>query len=256
MRWVATALLATAAMVVAAEPAPLSATRTEARLEGRALPDIPLRLANGHERMLSELGQGEALLVTFFYGRCSGVCQPFLEWIKNATGQVGGLGKDYQVLALSFDEADTVADLRAQADAFGLLDNPHWHFAVAEHTALARITGALEFWYRRQPGSTQYDHGSLLVAVRDGRVIRALSGGPGQTQRLRELVWELRGRVMPYYPVRGEPTLRCLAFDPRTGALHMDWGMLLLIMPALASLATALVLFRPRRQRFGTTRPY
>ncbi len=247
-------LLAPAATgVVAAEPARLPATRAEARIEGRSVPDIPLQLANGDERMLSELGQGQALLVTFFYGRCAGVCQPFLEWIDDATTQVGGLGKDYRVLALSFDEADTVADLRTQARAFGLLDNPHWYFAVAEHAALAQITGALEFWYRRQSASKQYDHGSLLVAVRDGRVIRALSGGPGQTQRLRELVWELRGRVMPYYPVKVEPALRCLAFDPRTGALHLDWGMLLLVVPALAALAAALVLFRPGRHRLGAT---
>jgi cytochrome oxidase Cu insertion factor (SCO1/SenC/PrrC family) len=74
-------LLAPAATgVVAAEPARLPATRAEARIEGRSVPDIPLQLANGDERMLSELGQGQALLVTFFYGRCAGVCQPFLEW--------------------------------------------------------------------------------------------------------------------------------------------------------------------------------
>jgi cytochrome oxidase Cu insertion factor (SCO1/SenC/PrrC family) len=249
------ALLALAATLAAAEIAPPPATRAEARLEGRAVPDIPLRLADGHERMLSDLSQGQALLVTFFYRRCAGVCMPFLEWINNATTEVGGLGSDYQVLALSFDEADTVADLRAQARIFGLLENRNWHFAVTDQAALADITGALDFWYRRQGSSNQYDHGSLLVAVRDGRVIRALSGGPGQTQRLRELVWELRGRVASYYAVDKEPMLRCLDFDPRTGALRLDWGMLLLVAPALTSLAAAMTVFRPRRHRPSLLQP-
>lgn len=244
-------LSALAAAPAAAQAPLLPATRAEARIEGRAVPDIALRLADGRERMLSELGRNQALLVTFFYRRCAGVCTPFLQWIDEATAEVGGIGHDYRVLALSFDEADTVADLQAQARTFGLLENANWHFAVTGRDSLAQIAGALEFWYRRQPDSDQFDHGSLLVAIRDGRVIRALSGGPGQTRRLRELVWELRGRVVPYYETDNAPALRCVDFDPRTGTLRLDWGMLLLVAPALVSLAAAMALFRPLRSRRG-----
>lgn len=223
----------------------MAATRAEARLEGRVVPDIPLRLSDGRELMLSEVGRGQDLLLTFFYRRCAGVCTPFLQWIADATAAVGGLGTDYRILALSFDQADGVEQIAAQARALGLQDHPNWQFAVTGQDALANITGALEFWYRRQPDSNQYDHGSLLAAVRDGRVVRALSGGPGETQRLRELIWELRGRVMPYYPVSSGPVLRCLSFDASDGSLRLDWGMLLLVLPALASLGAVLVVFRP-----------
>lgn len=233
----------------ATEQRPLSAVRAEGRIEGRTVPDIPLKLADGRKLTLSELAEEQALLVTLYYRRCTGICTPFLMWIDNATRDVGGLGQDYQVLALSFDNADTAADLRAQARTFGLLDNPDWHFAVTGRNALAQFGGALEFWYQRRPDSDQYDHNSLLVAIRDRRVVRALSGGPGQTQRLRELVWELRGRIMPYYPVDDGPVLRCLAFDASTGTVHVDWGMLLLVAPALAALTAVLALFRPGRRR-------
>lgn len=239
----------------AATAAPaLSATQAQARIEGRAVPDIPLRLADGRETTLFELGRERALLVTFFYSRCTGVCTPFLQWIGEATAEVGGLGSEYMVLALSFDEADSAAQLRAQAQALGLSGNRDWQFAITDRAALAAITGALEFWYRRTPDAQQYDHDSLLVAIRDGQVIRALGGGPGQTQRLRELVWELRGRVAPYYPVQREPALRCLAFDARTGSSHLSWGMLVLVLPALAALAASLVLFRPGRGSEGAGR--
>jgi len=227
----------------------LPTTRAEARIEGRAVPDIPLQLADGHERTLFELGDERALLVTFFYRRCTGVCTPFLQWVADATTEVGGLGTDYRVLALSFDEADTAGQLRAQARALGLLESADWHFAVASQADVAEIAGALDFWYRRQVDTEQFDHDSLLVAVRNGRVIRALNGGPGQTQRLRELVWELRGRVMPYYPVKNEPAVRCVSFDARSGELHIDWGMLLLVAPALVALTATLVLFRSRGAR-------
>lgn len=226
-------------------PGSMAAARAESRLEGRLVPDIPLRLSDGRELMLSELGRGQDLLLTFFYRRCAGVCTPFLHWVAEATAEVGGLGTDYRILALSFDEADGVEQIAAQARALGLQDHPSWQFAVTGQDALADITGALEFWYRRQPDSSQYDHGSLLAAVSDGRVVRALTGGPGETQRLRELIWELRGRIMPYYPVSSGPVLRCLSFDSSDGSLKLDWGMLLLVLPALASLGVVLVLFRP-----------
>jgi cytochrome oxidase Cu insertion factor (SCO1/SenC/PrrC family) len=230
-------------------PANEPRARIEARLEGRRVPDIPLQLADGRSTTLAELGRRTPLLVTFFYRRCAGVCTPFLHWIDNATEDVGGLGEDYEVLALSFDDADTAADLRRQAEAFGLHDHPHWHFAITSREALAEISGALDFWYRQVEGGNQYDHGSLLAAVRHGRVLRALSGGPGQTQRLRELVWELRGRVVPYYAVEGGPAMRCVEYDPVTGQLRPNWGLLILVLPAICALLAAAWAFRPGTRR-------
>lgn len=243
------AILAFGVDAQAVDPAAIPTARAEARLSGREVPDIPLTLADGRQTTLAELGRSGPLLVTFFYRRCSGMCTPFLQWIDDATTAVGGLGKDYRVLALSFDEADTVGDLRAQARAFGLLQHPDWHFAVTGHADLARITGALDFWYREMEGSDQFDHGSLLAAVRDGRVIRALTGGPGQTQRLRELIWELRGRIAPYYAIEGGPAVRCVDFDPVTGRSRLNWSIVLLVLPALCSLFAAAWAFRPDRTR-------
>lgn len=249
----AASLLLLAALATAGPPAAgagdsadVPTARIEARLEGRQVPDIPLQLADGRRTTLAALGRDKPLLVTFFYRRCAGVCTPFLQWIDDATREVGGLGQDYRVLALSFDDADTVADLRRQAKAFGLLGHPDWHFAVTSRTALAEITGALDFWYREVEGSNQYDHGSLLAAVRHGRVVRALTGGPGQTQRLRELAWELRGKVVPYYAVEGGPALRCVEYDPASGKLRPNWSLLILVLPAICALLAAAWAFRPR----------
>ena len=72
---------------------------------------------------------------------------------------------------------------------------------------------------------------------------------PNGNERFRELVWELRGSFIPYYRVPGQTPLRCLVFDPRTGETRLDWGMLLLVLPALTAIALALAVFiRPLRQ--------
>ena len=235
------------AQVAGRQSSPL---RDEVRLVDRRLPDMPLRLGDGRLVQLSSLWRDTPLLVTFFYHRCAGTCAPFLRLIQNAVQEVGGLGRDYRVLALSFDEADTVADMRLQADAMGLEHDPNWLFAVAESGDIEQLTSKLEYAYWRDPSNGQYDHESLLVAVDQGRVIRALLGYPMPLSRFRELAWELRGSFVPYYEAPGEALLRCFQFDPRTGGSRPDWGLLLLLTPALTAIAVALALFiRPARRR-------
>lgn len=221
----------------------VGAARAESRLAGRAVPDIPLTLADGRRVQLAELWRDKPLLVTLYYRRCAGICMPFLEWVRDAVRAVGGLGSDYRVLALTFDAAETTADLRAQAAALGLLASPEWSFGVAGKDAVARVAAALDYGYRLDPATQQYDHNSLLVGVDRGRVVRALLGTPSGTQRLRELVWELRGSFVSVYRVPGRTLLRCLSFDPLTGKTRLDWGLLLLVLPAFGALGLALATF-------------
>jgi cytochrome oxidase Cu insertion factor (SCO1/SenC/PrrC family) len=244
-----TAALALALATPSLAQAPVEGlSRAESRLADRAVPDIPLRLADGRTLRLSELADGKPLLVTFFYRRCTGVCTPLLEWVRDAVRAVGGLGSDYRVLALSFDDADTVADLRAQADAIGASTSPHWAFAIADRDAIARVTGAVDFWFRRDPVSGQYDHPALLVALDSGRVVRAMLGGPGADERFRELVWELRGAFIASYRIPGQTPFACAVFDPRTGENRLDWGMALLALPGLAAIGAALAVFAGHRK--------
>ncbi len=229
-----------------------SVSRIESRLPGRLVPDLPLQLADGRSLRLTELAAGKPLLVTFFYRRCTGVCVPLLEWLRESVRSVGGLDADYRVLALSFDDADTAADLRAQAAALGLLDTAGWSFAVAERDAVAQLAGVLDFWYQPDPVTGQFDHPALVVAMDRGRVVDAIVGGPGGSRRLRSLVATLRGEFISAYPLPQQVPFRCLTFDPATGTMRLDWGMALLVLPALAAMAVVFVLFGPvarRRQR-------
>ena len=228
-----------------------TAARAEDALAGRALPDIALRFADGQVVPLSRLWGDKPLLLTFYYRRCAGSCTPFLEWVRDAVRTVGGLGRDYRILALTFDDSETNADLRAQAVALHLAGAPHWYFAVASKADLAHLAAALDYSYRLDPSTRQYDHNSLLVGIEQGRVVRALLGTPLGGARLRELVWELRGGFVPMYQLPGRALLRCLAFDPQSGRVHPDWGLLLLLVPAGGAISAALLLFSGGRRRNG-----
>ncbi len=224
-------------------------TPPPARLIGRDVPDIELTLADGRRTPLASLWSGQTLLVTFFYRRCSGICTPFLERVRTASREVGGLGSDYRVLAISFDEADGLPDLEAQAAALGLDDDPHWHFARAAPGQLERLVDALEFAYQADAVRGQYDHDALLVAVADGRVVRTLLGSPLDTAPLHELLWELRGRHIPYYRLGDSGPVRCFRFDPLDGTLRPAAGLLVLLLPAALALVLSLAVFAPGRHR-------
>lgn len=217
--------------------------RAESRLGGRTVPDIPVTLADGRRVQLADLWRDGPLLLTFYYRRCTGTCTPFLEWVRDAVQAAGGLGSDYRVLALTFDDAETTADLRAQAAALRLLATPHWDFAVAAQADVARVAAAVDFGYRLDPATLQYDHDSLLIGIDRGRVVRALFGTPEGNDRLRELVWELRGVFLPVYRVPGNTLLRCFRFDARSGRVRLDWGLFLLVLPGVGAICLALLMF-------------
>jgi cytochrome oxidase Cu insertion factor (SCO1/SenC/PrrC family) len=240
-RFAACVLCALASVCTAAPPSTI--LRDEARLLRRTLPDAELRLADGRVTRLSTLWQDRPLLLTLFYRHCTGTCFPSLLLLRDAAARVGGLGRDYRVLGLSFAESDTAEDMRAQAAALGLEHDPNWLFAVGSRQDVQHIADALGFWFRFDSASGQYDHPTLLVAVERGEVVRALYGYPISGERFRELVWELRGRFVPYYQIPGQSALRCFEFDPRSGGLRPDWGMLLLLAPGLSALAAAAGMF-------------
>lgn len=248
--WVSAACLLALPVAAAGANAELPETvsRAEGRLLNRSVPDIPLQLADGRTVAMSSLWQDKPLLVTFFYRNCHGICSPFLAWVRNGVREDSGLGRDYRILALSFGEQDTVADMRSQGDALGIND-PDWLFAIADREALARVIEALEFWYRLDPATGQYDHTALLVAVEDGRVKRALVGGAGFAERFRVMARELRGEFIRSYALPSQIAWRCFSFDPVSGRMYVDWGLLILGLPALTSATLTLGLFRHRPRR-------
>jgi cytochrome oxidase Cu insertion factor (SCO1/SenC/PrrC family) len=228
---------------VSAGGTPASVFRTETRVAEHVLPDAELRLGDGRIMLLSTLWRERPLLLTLFYRHCAGTCIPSLLLIRDAAARSGALGRDFRVLALSFANSDTAEDMRTQAAALGLQNDPNWLFAVGRTEDVQRIADALGFWFRRDLVTGQYDHPTLLVAVDQGRVVRALLGYPIPAERFGELVWELRGRFVPYYRLPGQSWLRCFEFNGRTGAMRPDWGLLLLLAPGMTAIFVAIGVF-------------
>ena len=223
---------------IAAPRDPRADPPDEDRFLNVPLPDIPITPAAGAATRLSAIGRGRPLLFTFVFTRCAGVCSPFLmSWRAAATS------RSFHRLVLSFDPRDTVDDMAATARHLGLDMNPDWTFAIAAPDDVRRLAETTGFWYDWDERRQQFDHPAMIAAVREGRIVRLLVGGTVSARRLDDVLREADGEFVASYPLPGRVLFRCVNYDPRTGTFAVDWGFLLLLVPAAACTIVTSVMF-------------
>ncbi len=221
----------------------------EGRLLYRLLPDARLQSADGAVQTLAALWRETPLLLVFAFARCAGVCSPLLLQLRDAAERVGGVGRGYRILVVSFDSADTPEQLAAFARRSGI-GRDGWLFATAEPSALASLLEAVGFWYSPIAGTDQYDHPAMVVGVRNGRVIRVHVGALIRTAELRAILRELQGEPVLAYPLpTADLPFRCYGYNPETGALTVEWGTVLLFAPTLVGVVAVWWVFVRQRRR-------
>lgn len=221
----------------------------EDRVLYRTLPDAPLFADSGISYRLSQIWDDKPLILAFTFTRCAGVCYPFAFSLREAVEIVGGLGDEYRVVVISFDPLDTPKTLQGMRRRLGIEDNKDWILATTTPQALEELVNATGFWYRRVEGTDQYDHPAMLVGVRKGRIVRLQVAPTLSNSMVRAVVRELKGDRVLSYPLP-DPRIpfRCFGYDPKTGALRMDWGMLILIVPTIVGFSLASLLFYTTRR--------
>jgi protein SCO1/2 len=187
------------------------------------------------------------VLLTLVFTRCAGVCSPYLRALHAADAQLGA-PSDLRRVVLSFDPRDTVEDMRQTAAHMGIAGSSDWIFGVATPEDIGRVTRAAGFWFAWDAAREQFDHPAMLVAIREGRVVRLLVGGTVTAARLAEVLHEARGQFVASYPLPGQVRFRCFEYDPATGRSTLGWGATLLLVPAAVAASGTLLLFG-RRQR-------
>jgi protein SCO1/2 len=203
--------------------------------------------AHGRTVPLSDLWQRRPLLLVMVFASCAEICPPFLNSLDQAVDKVGGAGERYDVVVLSFAARDTFEDMERLARMHGLESAPGWTFGVTSPAEAQRLARSIGVWTRWDPGRRQVDHPAVLAAIDRGRVVRLLVGATVPPRRLREVVWELRHDFVPTYPLPSEKVLfRCFGYDPETGRLSLEWGILLLLVPGLFMVVCTAWIFRAR----------
>lgn len=221
----------------------------ESHLFGREVPDVALRFADGRDGRLSDLWADRPVFLSLVFSRCAGICSPYLGLLRDTVDQVGGVGERYQMVVISFDVRDRPEDMVALAKHHGLENDQGWTFAIpASSKDLMALCQSLDFDYRWDEKRQQFDHPAITVALRRGKFVRLSVGEAISSGRFKDMLADAWGEFVPIYPAPGErgALFRCFDYDPERG-FTPNWGMLFLVLPGVAALAVAAVMFTTAR---------
>ena len=227
----------------AGRPAALEGIGIDQRL-GEPLPlDVPLRDETGRAVTLGDYFGAKPVVLVMTYFECPMLCTLVLNGLtKTLKTMAFEPGKEFDVVAVSFDPRDTpataakkkatyVAEYGRPATAAG------WHFLTGDEAAIARVAAATGFRYRWVPEEKQFAHAAaIMVATPDGRLARYFYGIDYAPRDLRLGLVEAADHKIG--SAVDALLLFCYRYDPTTG----KYGAIALNLIRLGGVATVLAL--------------
>jgi len=120
-------------------------------------------------------------ILNLVYYRCPGTCSPLMWGVSKFIDAVDlEMGKDYQVLTISFDPTENIdLGIKKKANYVSSLKHKdradYWYFFVTDSANIANLSESVGFHYRWI--NTAYVHPTGLIALAaDGKITRYLRG--------------------------------------------------------------------------------
>jgi len=237
-------------------PGSLEGIGIDQRLDESLPLALPFRDEAGRAVTLGDYFGKRPVVLALVYYNCPMLCTQVLNGLVASLNVMSlEAGKDFDVVAVSFDPRETPAMAAAKKEAY-LSRYKHpaaaqgWHFLTGDAASVAALTKAAGFRYRYDEELEQFAHASaIVVATPQGRLARYFYGIEYAPRDLRlGLVEASAGRI-------GTPVdsilLYCFHYDPASG----KYGPVVVNMVRLAGLATvvliaaAIVMMSRRRAR-------
>ena len=205
-----------------ARPAILKDVGIDQKL-GAPIPlDLIFQDEQGRPVRLGQYFGARPVVLVLAYYNCPMLCTQVLNGVLSSMRALSfDAGKEFQVVAVSFDPRDRPADAAAKkAPYVREYGRPGaeqgWHFLTGGPGSIARLTQAAGFRYKYDDAIGQFAHASaIFVLTPDGRISRALYGIEYAPRDLRLALIEASDRKI------GTPVdqllLYCYHYDPKIG---------------------------------------
>jgi protein SCO1/2 len=207
---------------------------------------VPLDLAfNDESGQLITLRRyfGKPVILALVYYQCPSLCNMVLNGlVRSVKGLSLTSGKDYEVVAVSFDPRETPEMARAKKQTYMKEYNRPgneggWHFLTGDEAASKALAASVGFQFVYDTMTNQYAHGSgIILLTPEGRTARYFFGidYPARDVKL-GLVEASNNRI-------GSPIdqveLYCFHYDPANG----KYGLVIMNVLRLGGLLTLGVL--------------
>ncbi|MBN2337145.1 MAG: SCO family protein [Acidobacteria bacterium] len=220
------------------------------RLGARVALDVPLRDESGAEVTLGQFDERPVILI-FNYFSCPGICPTMLNNMVSVVNRLEAEpGKDYDIVAVSFDPADTpVLAREKKANYLNRMRRPFppgaWRFLTGTGENTRKVADSTGYRYLRQ-GEMFAHPGAIILLTPDGIISRYIYGTSYVPADVEMAIKEAAGgRVRPTI---SRVLAFCYTYDPegRTYVLsvtRLAGGLILLLVVVFV----VLVLRRSRR---------
>jgi protein SCO1/2 len=213
--------------------------------------DLQLNDETGQKVTLKSLIDKPTVL-TLNYFRCAGICTAQLNNLTRTLNEIElEPGKDFQVITVSFDPADTPEVAAGKrTNYFKLMKRPFpplaWRFLTGDAASTKRLTDAVGFKFKRQ-GDMFLHPGALIILSPQGKVTRYMYGITYLPVDLQMAIDEAKSGLVR--PTISKALSFCYSYDP-TG--HKYVINVTRVAGSVTLLATAVfaavVLFKGRRR--------
>ena len=232
--------LDSAAAQVSGEPAPKVGIQEKL---GQNMPlDVELYDEQGRLVTLKDL-VNKPTIFTFVYYRCPGICSPLLNELAKIVNKLDlEIGKEYQILTISFDhrEKPELAAEKQQSylDLVGKDINPNgWRFFTSDSVTIQRLTDAAGFYFMRS-GQDYVHAGALIVVSPEGKITRYINGIQYLPFDVKMAVYEASTGTVT--PTIAKILTMCYSYDPDSHTYTLN--ILRLAMLAVVGLVGVFVL--------------
>lgn len=156
----------------------------EQKLGAQVPLDVPFQDASGQTVTLRRyLGGDLPVVLSLVYYNCPMLCSRVLSSLNSSLRLMTlNLGKDYNVITVSFDPKDT-PQASAQEKARQVLalnrsgGKEGWHFLTGSPSSIQQLTQSVGFHYQWDPQSQQFAHATAIVLLTpEGKVSKYFYG--------------------------------------------------------------------------------
>jgi protein SCO1/2 len=206
-----------------AVPGALKGVSIDQRLDAQVPLNLKFNDETGRSLPLSTYFESRKPVVfTLVYYRCPMLCSEILTGMEGALKAVTlDPGKDFEVVAVSFDPKDTPQIAAAKKQSYLRRYNRAntangWHFLTGDEASIKALTDAVGFHYTYDPVTDQFAHASaIMILTPQGRISKYFYGVEYAPRDIRLGLVEASANKI------GTPVdqilLFCFHYDPASG---------------------------------------
>lgn len=224
----------------------------EQKLNQQVPLDLVFKDENGKEVKLGDYFGKKPVILSLVYFRCPMLCSELLSGLEGSLKALTfDVGKDFDVVTVSFDPKDTPADAtQKKADILKRYNRPGaangWHFLTGSQASITALTQAVGFYYEYDPKTDQFAHSTaIMVLTPTGKLAQYYYGVDfpprdvrlGLVQASQNKIGTLADQVLLY----------CYHYDPKAGRYSAVISHILQLAAGVTVLslgAVLLILFR------------